>query len=146
MARSTVKPRITYTEELGDDICLAVAVSPYMLEELCNQKPHWPCAQTIYEWRIKIPSFGEKYARAKQAQIEVLVERIFLLSRSKKDDYLEDKDGVKFADNVAICNKRHEIDSIKWLASKLAPKLYGDKKQTDDNDKDDFISKNREHI
>jgi hypothetical protein len=117
-----------------------------MLEELCDENPHWPSARQIYRERIKDEDFGRKYMRAKQCQIDVLVERIFILSRTKKDCYLVDKDGIDFADQVALTNKRHEIDNIKWLASKLAPKIYGERKEESKQENDDFVSRHRDAI
>jgi hypothetical protein len=117
-----------------------------MLEEICEQRSHWPTAKAIYEWRIKNPAFGEMYARAKQAQIEVLVSRIFTLARNRDDAYLLDEKGNAHADGFTMNNKKLEIDSIKWLAAKLAPKLYGDKKENDDKSSDDFISRNRDKL
>lgn len=138
--------KIECTQELALEICEVVSSTPDMLEELCEQNPHWPSARFIYQWRIKDPSFGQMYAQAKAAQIEVLVSRIFTLARNKKGEYLTDAEGKTYADGVAMNNKRLEIDAIKWLSAKLAPKLYGDYRQNDDKDKDDFISKNRDSI
>ena len=145
MAKSERKPQVKLTPELEQEICLAISTSPYMLEELCEENPHWPRANLIYEKRILDASFGEMFARAKQAQIEVLVAHIFNLAR-KKDIYLEDKDGIPFADNAILTNRKLEIDSIKWLAAKLAPKIYGEKKESEEKDGSDFISKNRDKI
>lgn len=140
------KKPVSMTPELQEEICLAVSTSPYMLEELCEENQHWPSARIIYRERIINESFGKRYAIAKQAQIEVLVSRIFMLARKKdKDDYLKDKDGIPFPDGIAVWNKRHEIDSIKWLAAKLAPKIYGMQKDNDSNE-NDFMSKYRKDV
>lgn len=147
MAKSGRKPSITLTPELEDEICLALSTSPYMLEELCEENPHWPTAKYIYEKRILDASFGERFTRAKQSQIEALVSRIFILSRNKKGEYLQDDKGNHHPDGVCMNNKRLEIDSIKWLAGKLAPRIYGDTNKTANaNDGEDFISKNRDKL
>lgn len=149
MARTTATPKrpVEYSEELALEICDTVSCTPDMLEEICEKRSHWPCAQTVYKWRLRYPPFGEMYAKAKQSQIEALVSHAFNLCRSKKDAYLHDKDGIPFADNVDICNKRHQIDLIKWLAAKLAPKIYGDKNvNANVTDSEDFISKNRDKL
>ena len=103
MAKKPVK----ITPEIMKDICFQLRTSHFMLEELCEKNPHWPCCQSIYEWRIKDPSFGEMFARAKQAQIEVLVARIFNLARSKENLYLYGKDDIPFAEiGRASCRER----------------------------------------
>lgn len=131
------KPRIgvplTYTKELGDEICLKVSTSPYGLSRLCKENPHWPCRQTIFEWRIKIPSFGDNYAKAKQEQVEILVDECLEISDDSGFDAHINEQGRAVCDSEAINRARLRIDTRKWLASNLAPKIYGDKKQEQDN-------------
>lgn len=128
--------KIECTEELALEICRLVSTTPDMLEEICDKNPHIPKANLIYEWRIKYPFFGEMFTRAKQCQIEVLVSRIFMLARSNKGEYIDDDKGVPRPDGVIMNNKRLEIDSIKWLAAKLAPKIYGEAKSDKGNEAD----------
>lgn len=120
----------TYTEELADEICEAVSTSPKMLEDLCEENKHWPYAKTIYKWRLKYPDFGQKYAIAKQEQIEPLVSTILNKARDKSQDFYIDSEGKSQANTPHLGRLRLEIDAIKWFASKLAPKLYGDRSET----------------
>jgi len=136
----------TYTEELAEDICLQVSTTPKMLEDLCEENEHWPSANCIYEWRIKYPDFGERYTRAKQCQIEPLVSQILLLARNEAKDFIENDDGSLIPNTPAMTRRRLEIDAIKWFAAKLAPKIYGERKIKDDEDKEDFISKHRDEL
>ncbi len=146
MAKSDRKPQVKLTPELMDEICLGISTSPYMLEELCAENPHWPTAKHIYATRILDPLFGEKFMRAKQAQIEVLVTHAFNIARNK-DIYLHDNEGNMSGDHAILNARKMEVDLIKWLAAKLAPKIYGDKIMTDfGRDGDDFISKNRDKL
>lgn len=129
--------KIEYSDKLGQEICDAVATSTLGLIALCKQNPHWPCSKIIKRWRYD-PSinFGALYARAKQCQIDSMVERIFELTKDKKKGYLTDNEGKVYADQTYLTKLRVEVDSIKWLASKLAPKIYGDKVvKEDDKDK-----------
>lgn len=119
---------LAYTKELGDEICELVSDSPLMLEEICAQNPHLPCAKTIYRWRRKNVEFGQKYAIAKQEQIEPLVNTILNKVRDKSHDFYENTDGSKAVNTAAMARLRIEVDAIKWFASKLAPKIYGEKK------------------
>jgi len=146
MAKSERKPQVKLTPALEDEICLGISTSPYMLEELCKENPHWPRANLIYERRILDPSFGERFARAKQAQIEVLVMHAFNITR-QRDIYLSDREGNPSSDHGILNARKMEVDLIKWLAAKLAPKIYGDtNKNANANDGEDFISKNRDKI
>lgn len=125
---------LTYTKEIGEEICLKIATSDKGMRRLCKENPHWPCYQTIFEWRIKIPSFGDQYAKAKQDQIETLVDQIIDIADDTSNDTLikKNKDG----ENYEVCNtewinrSRVKIDTRKWLASKLAPKIYGEKSES----------------
>ncbi len=117
-----------YTEELGNEICCKLAVSSKGLQPLIKENPHWPCQQTIFEWRIKIKEFGVKYEAAKRHQIEALVDDILNISDDKDDDVIETEHGYT-SNSAAIQRSRLRVDSRKWLASKLAPKIYGDKIQ-----------------
>lgn len=141
---------LTYTEELGEEICLKISTDSKSIITLCKENKHWPCYQTIYEWRIKVPSFGDMYSRAKQNQIEILVDQILDISDDTTFDTITKTSSS--GDEFDACNSewinrsRLRVDSRKWLAAKLAPRIYGEAKNTEDKDKDDFISKNRDSI
>jgi|SRR5579864_9435584 hypothetical protein len=127
---------LTYTKEIGEEICRKIAVSDYGLKRLCAENPHWPCRQTILEWRIKIDEFGVMYAKAKQDQVETLIDDCLDIADDTSRDTIikTNKDG----DEYEVCNtewinrSRLRIDTRKFLAQKLAPKIYGDKKEDND--------------
>lgn len=100
----------TYTEEQGNLICdkLTEGVS---LRKLCMQDD-FPTASTVYVWLDRFPEFAEKYARAREAATEDMLEDIIEIADNPK---LEAQD------------KRVRIDARKWAMSKLKPKKYGDK-------------------
>ena len=111
-----------YNSELADLICERVASNPIGLEKLCSMHDDMPSEVMIYLWRYKYPEFAEKYRQAKMFQAEVLAESINELCdiQSYVDEY-----GVERVDSGIVARQRLKIDSIKWQASKLAPKLYG---------------------
>ena len=123
-----------YTEELGDEICLKLSTYPRGIFKLCKENPHWPCAQTIFEWRIKIPTFGDKYAKAKQNQVEVLVDECMDIADDSGFDACINNEGKVVCDSEAINRARLRVDTRKWLAAQLAPKIYGNKNQEVDNE------------
>lgn len=142
--------QLEYTQEMGEEICLKMAVNSVSIQKLCKRFPHWPCFQTIYEWRIKVPSFGEMYLRAKQNQIELLVDEILDISDDSTHDTIIKSntkgDEYECANSEWINRSKLRVDSRKWLAAKLAPRIYGEKKESDEKDGSDFISKNRDKI
>lgn len=128
--KNKVGSPLTYTAELGEEICMAIATTSEGLNKLCKMHPHWPNPNTIYEWRIKIKDFGEMYARAKQSQVEVLVDEILSIADDTSNDYIANDEGKLVYNNEHVNRSRLRIDSRKWFAAKLAPRVYGDKVET----------------
>jgi hypothetical protein len=127
-----------------------MATNSASIVTLCKQNSHWPCYQTVYEWRIKVPSFGDMYLRAKQNQIELLVDQILDISDDSTHDTIIKSntkgDEYESANSEWINRSKLRVDSRKWLAAKLAPRIYGEKKESEEKDGSDFISKNREKL
>jgi hypothetical protein len=70
----------------------------------------------VYSWLAEHKEFLPLYVRAREDQADTLVDEI-----------------LEIADDSALDpNERCvRIDARKWIASKLKPKTYGDKVQTD---------------
>lgn len=109
----------TYTEEMGNLICdkLTEGMS---LRKLC-MLDEFPTASTVYVWLDRFPEFAEKYARAREAATEDMLEEILQIA---DDDKIDPND------------KRVRIDTRKWAMGKLKPKKYGDKQVVDVGNKD----------
>lgn len=132
---------VKYTEEMGREICRAISTSSKGLKKLCAQNKHWPSRSHIYTWFEAHPLFKDAYARAKQLQIEALVDDIIDIADDSSNDYMEDEKGKIVVNHDHINRARLRIDTRKWLAAKLCPRLYGDKNPKDDDN--DAISKLR---
>ena len=109
----------TYTEEMGNLICdkLTEGVS---LRKLCMQDD-FPAASTVYVWLDRFPDFAEKYARAREAATEDMLEDILQIA---DDDKIDPND------------KRVRIDTRKWVMGRLKTKKYGDTQTVDVGNKD----------
>jgi hypothetical protein len=119
-----------YTQELADRICNLVASHDLGLPRLCIKYPDLPEPQTINAWRREKPGFSSKYAQAKMEQAELLAESIDDIAYGINEYYYVDSEtGASKIDSGLVAHARLLIDSRKWLASKLAPKIYGDKQQ-----------------
>lgn len=116
-----------YTEELADRICEIVATNPCGLPTLCKQFAELPTAETIRVWRWEKPLFSAKYAEAKRFQAEIMAEGCEDVTNNLLEYSYEDECGVKRVDSGMVAHARLVIDTRKWTASKLAPKIYGDK-------------------
>lgn len=135
MARTKPTKRIAYSKKLAFDIC----------EHICDGKSikaigeidGMPSRACIFRWISEYPFFKDLYARAKEEQIEVKVDEMNEIADNGMNDWMEvqSKDGHVVGYRVngeAIQRSKLRIDAIKWQASKLKPKKYGDK-LLDDN-------------
>lgn len=115
-----------YTPELAAKICEAIAGSSKGIERLCKAHKEWPDKSTIMRWVNRHPEFRDQYARAKASQIEAIVDEIIDIADTPPKDHYDTHEDISRA--------KLRIDTRKWLASKLAPKIYGDQKAQHDVD------------
>jgi hypothetical protein len=118
---------IKWTPELEEAICRAIAITPIGLEHICKANPEFPSPDAIQDRKRKDESFCGKYAHAKADQVMILAEQIIDIADDSHSDTLEDEDGNVMVNREVIERTKIRIDARKWLASKLAPKIYGDK-------------------
>ena len=120
-----------YTDELADRICELVATHTCGLPKLCEMYPDLPNVDTIKEYRYKYPLFSAKYNTAKRFQAELMAEEINDIIENTEQYMFHDEHGNKRLDSGVLGLTRLKIDARRWHASKLAPKLYGDRTQVD---------------
>jgi len=112
-----------YSKEVAEKICSKVSVTSAGLMQLYHENDYFPHPDTIYEWRSKIPEFSDMYAQAKKHQADILAEQIIEMSDNCAIEYHR---GSEY-----IMATRLQVDSRKWMAAKLLPRIYGDKVTTD---------------
>ena len=93
-----------------------------------------PSASTFLDW-IGADSFlAEQYAHARQMAYELLADEIVAIA---DENYTTDEHGVRERlSSEAIQRNRLRVDTRKWMLSKMLPKVYGDKIQTEHTGKD----------
>lgn len=128
-----------YTEELADRICMLVATNTCGLDALCAKYPDLPVSSTIKEWRWSKDSFSARYAKAKMYQAELMAEEIIELSKEKL--MYHDAEGNQRVDSGSVASQRLQVDSAKWIAAKLAPKVYGERKVEEPKSNEETLSK-----
>lgn len=84
------------------------------LRQICAEKD-MPNMKTIGRWLVASPEFALKYAQARVAQANMLFDRM---------EAVEEAVAAGTMDSHAA---RVVLDSMRWRASKLAPKVYGDR-------------------
>jgi hypothetical protein len=126
----TGRPTI-YTPELGDWICEIVASNPVGLYTIASLYNDFPVPSTIYTWHTKHPEFRDKYLKAKALQAILKVQEV--------DDmldcpllYIKDANGQERIDPPSASMRIARANSRKWEASRLAPKIYGERKEEAD--------------
>ncbi|MGD0465907.1 MAG: hypothetical protein ABSA84_04360 [Gammaproteobacteria bacterium] len=116
-----------YTPVIANEICATIASSSKGIGRLCKDNPNWPNQDTIFTWLKTYSDFSEQYARAKIVQVEVLIDEIIEIADDPSQDNLTNGQSQTICNNASINRARLRIDTRKWIASKLAPKIYGNK-------------------
>jgi len=105
-----------------DLLCATIAESTQSLagivKRLQEQQPDFPSVATIYRLLRDNEDFAIQYTRAKEDQSDILVDEMLDIA----DDDSGDCEGMVSAQRSKI-----KIETRKWIASKLKPKLYGDR-------------------
>ena len=108
-----------YSQEIAEAICEEIATTDHSLAGICARED-MPSQSMLYRWLEAQADFRERYARARERQAGFMAAQTIDLA----DDTANNN---SFAGSVAVARSRLRIDARKWLASKLAPKKYGDK-------------------
>lgn len=123
-----------YSDSIADEICERLS-NGESLRNICREEGK-PSQSMIFRWLTKNEGFREQYAHAREAQAELLAAEILEIADDGKNDTYVDEDGNRRTDQDVIARSRLRVDARKWIASKLKPKVYGDKVQTELTGKD----------
>ena len=104
-----------YTQELADTICRRIMEGESLRSIVSDDG--MPNRSSVHLWLSQNKEFSDQYVRAKDNQADTLADDLLFI-----------------ADNAEDINKaRLQVDTRKWVASKLKPKKYGDKLDLDAN-------------
>jgi terminase small subunit-like protein len=104
-----------YTEATAVEICRRM-VEGESLRSICKAAG-MPGLRTMFEWLSGHPEFSQQYARAREAQADAHVEEMLDVARQAKNaKSSEEAQGYRLL-----------VDTLKWRATKMKPKSYGDK-------------------
>lgn len=84
------------------------------LRQVCKDEG-MPDFRTVQRWIVSDGQFAVRYARARMAQADTLFDR------------MEEVEEAVSAGTMDSHAARVVLDSMRWRASKLAPKVYGDR-------------------
>lgn len=124
MANQYTKGKTPITDEQFDEIINQLSVTDKSINSIC--KGICVSKQSFYDYMRIIGSVAkDRYARAKECQVEIIMDRIAEL----QEECLKE---IRTIDDPKRCNAlqsayREQIRHCEWIASKLQAKKYGDK-------------------
>ena len=118
-----------YTDQLAKDICLEISTSTKSVKKICKDNDKYPTSKTVFAWRLTKPDFCDLYNTARQARVELMVDEMLDISDDVSHDSKLNARGEEVCDAEYVARSRLRIDTRKWLASKLMPKVYGEKQE-----------------
>lgn len=114
-----------YTQELADLICERLSDGE-SLRAICRDD-EMPSKATVFKWLTQQKAFADQYVRARENQADHMADEILSIADDGLNDTYVDENGNQRTDQDVIARSRLRVDARKWLASKMAPKKYGDK-------------------
>ena len=87
--------------------------------------------KTFYEWIDSDSEKSKQYARACEIRADAIFDEIIEISDNSSGDAKINENGQEVLNNEFVARSRLRVDARKWIASKLAPKKYGEKLDID---------------
>lgn len=116
----------SYTQQVADAICEQLAYGQ-SLRAICASED-MPSKTTVMRWLAANAAFRDQYACAREQQADAYADEIVQISDEADVSIKHDGEDVRLAlDSTAVARNRLRVDARKWVASKLAPKKYGDR-------------------
>jgi len=121
-----------YSEALANSICEKLATSNRGLAHICAEEG--VSTTTVFKWLKENPEFADNYARAREAQADFLADEILEIADDGSRDtktIMKGDVAIEVEDTEWTNRSKLRVDARKWIASKLKPKKYGDKIETE---------------
>lgn len=139
-----LKNSVRFSQEIFDEICVRIAEGE-SLRKICKDDK-MPSLVAVWKWLNNNEELVKQYTRAREEQAETFVDEILDIADDNKDDTYLDDNGKLIINQEVIARSRLRVDSRKWIASKLKPKRFGEKIQTENNttiklEQDNFVLK-----
>jgi hypothetical protein len=119
-----------YNSKLAQNICMEVATTARGIDEICEANSKFPKSTTIYRWLIHNPEFRGMMDAARKSQLDLLQDQIIPISDTPKVGQVVtlDRKGevIERKASDMIEHRKLQIETRKWMLSKLLPKKFGD--------------------
>ena len=126
-------PAVEFSQQIADRICEEVAEGKSIRE--VGRADGMPAEKTIRRWSIAKPEFKEQLEDARKFGWESLADSLLEIADDGRNDWMErnGKDGSPgyVLNGEHVQRSRLRVDTIKWMLTKMLPKIYGDKVTTE---------------
>jgi hypothetical protein len=119
----------SFTQEVADLICDGLAEG-YSLRKICREES-MPNISTVCRWLATNEDFRKQYAHAREVQADTLFDETLDIADDGRNDTYLDEDGNPRTNHDVIARSKLRVETRKWMAGKLKPKVYGDKIDVD---------------
>ncbi|MXO67779.1 terminase small subunit protein [Altererythrobacter marinus] len=129
MARPTI-----FDQELADKILDRISDGESLRKICCEDD--MPGQTTVYRWLRQDEEFRQQYASARELQADTLFDETLDIADDATNDWMvrygkEDEAPGWKENGEAIRRSQLRIDTRKWIAGQLRPKVYGPRVQQD---------------
>ncbi|MBZ0262978.1 MAG: terminase small subunit protein [Hyphomicrobiales bacterium] len=117
-----------YTPETAALICAYMVEGETLLT--ISRREGMPSKSAMLRWLAKYEDFRDHYARASAVRSGVFMEETIDITDNASNDWMEINDGENRgwrANGENIQRSKLRVETRKWMAIKLLPKMYGDK-------------------
>lgn len=117
-----------YTPETAAMVCAYMMEGETLLT--ISKREGMPSKSAVLRWLPKYPEFRDHYARASEVRAGIFIEESIDIVDDGSNDWMEinSPTNVGWRENgEAIQRSKLRVDFRKWMATKLLPKMYGDK-------------------
>lgn len=124
-----------YSKEIADLICRALADGG-SLNSICKAE-NMPSEATVRSWALDdVEGFSANYARAREIGYDKLAEELLEIADTPLvgTKTITKLTGVETTEGDMVEHRRLQVDTRKWMLSKMLPKRFGDRQQVDVND------------
>ena len=124
---------MAYTDKDKDNIFEYVCQEIEKGKALRNvlKDENMPSTSTFYQWLDNDEVKAKQYARATEVRADIIFDDILAIADENTNDTSINENGIEVVNNDVIQRSRLRIDARKWVLSKLNPKKFGDKIQTE---------------
>lgn len=116
-----------YNEDLAKRICDEIACCTDSLKTICERNADFPHYKTIYIWRAKHADFRNALLEARRHQADLLAAEVIEIADASNNDTKITAGGHEVMNTEWVARSRLRIDTRKWLATTLLPRVYGNK-------------------